>query len=78
MAPGIIVVTFRINLINLISLLEKYTDKHAKLDYLPLQAGDVERTFADISKAKKKLTYRPQVSIEDGLKDFVLWYKNQF
>jgi len=64
-----------ISLIDLISLLEKFTDKQAKLNYLPLQAGDVERTFADISKAKKELNYRPQVSIEDGLKDFVSWYK---
>lgn len=66
-----------ISLIELIRLLEKITDKQAKFNYLPLQAGDVERTFADISKAKKKLAYRPQVSIEDGLKDFASWYKNQ-
>lgn len=66
-----------ISLIDLIRLLEKFTEQQAKLYYLPLQAGDVERTFADISKAKNELAYLPQVSIEDGVKDFISWYKNQ-
>jgi UDP-glucuronate 4-epimerase len=67
-----------ISLMELVNLLQKYTGKQAILKYLPKQAGDVERTYADITKAKMELSYRPQVSIEDGVKDFVSWYKNQY
>ena len=63
-----------IMLSDLIKLLEKFTKRKAKLNYLPLQAGDVEQTFADISKARKNLDYVPKISIEKGLEDFVKWY----
>ncbi len=42
---------------------------------LPMQLGDVERTYADISKAKALIGYEPQVSFEQGIKNFVEWYK---
>jgi UDP-glucuronate 4-epimerase len=63
-----------IMLSDLIKLLEKFTNRKAKLNYLPLQAGDVEQTFADISKARENLDYVPKISIEKGLEDFVKWY----
>jgi len=40
-----------------------------------MQSGDVLQTLADISKAKFHLGYSPEVSIENGLRDFVNWYK---
>ena len=64
-----------ISLMDLIEILEKHTEKKAKINYLPMQAGDVMQTYADISKAKITLGYSPNVSIENGLKDFVDWYK---
>ena len=64
-----------ITLMELIKILETYTEKKAKINYLPMQAGDVLQTYADISKAKVYLAYSPKVSIENGLKDFVNWYK---
>ena len=64
-----------ISLMDLIEILEKHTEKKAKINYLPMQAGDVMQTYADISKAKITLGYSPNVSIENGLKDFVNWYK---
>ena len=64
-----------ITLNELINILEKYTEKKANIYYLPMQPGDVNQTFADISKAKVNLLYSPNVSIESGLKDFVNWYK---
>jgi len=66
-----------ITLTNLILLLEKFIEKKANLNYLPLQAGDVEITFADISKAKTELDYYPKISMETGLQDYVSWFKNQ-
>jgi UDP-glucuronate 4-epimerase len=43
---------------------------------LPLQDGDVNITFADISKAKKELGYRPKYNFKTGIKEFVDWYNN--
>lgn len=67
-----------ISLMELIKMLEKYTGEKAEIIYLPMQAGDVIQTYADISKAKVKLGYIPKVSIENGLNDFVNWYKNNY
>lgn len=44
---------------------------------LPMQPGDVDRTYADISKAKKLLGYNPKTSFKDGIIKFVEWYKEQ-
>jgi UDP-glucuronate 4-epimerase len=64
-----------ISLIDLINLLERYANRKAKLNYLPLQSGDVKQTYADISKARNLLTYAPEISMEEGLQDFINWYK---
>jgi UDP-glucuronate 4-epimerase len=42
---------------------------------LPMQPGDVPVTYADITKAQKKLGYQPQVSIQEGIGRFVRWYR---
>lgn len=60
-----------ISLKNLVSVLEKYTKKKARLKYLPMQDGDVIQTFADISKAKKLINYMPQVDIETGIQNYI-------
>jgi UDP-glucuronate 4-epimerase len=43
---------------------------------MEMQPGDVNRTFADITKAKKLIGYNPQTKFEDGIDEFVKWYKN--
>lgn len=60
-----------ISLKSLVSVLEKYTKKKARLKYLPVQDGDVIQTFADISKAKKLINYMPQVDIETGIQSYI-------
>lgn len=65
-----------ISLIDLIHLLEKYTDKTAEIKFLPRQAGDVFQTYADIEKARIQLGYSPKVPLEQGLNEFVSWYKS--
>jgi len=57
-------------------LLEQYTGIKAKIRRLPMQPGDVEKTYADISKAKSQLDYNPKIKFEDGIKDFIEWYKS--
>ncbi len=48
-----------------------------KIEKLPMQPGDVDRTYADISKAKRLLKYNPKTSFHDGIEKFVEWYKQQ-
>ena len=66
-----------VELRELISLIEKATGKSAKLNWQPLQPGDVPVTFADIAKGRRLLDYNPRVPIEDGIARFVHWYEHQ-
>ena len=63
------------DLSRLVSLLETNLGKKAVLKRLPVQPGDMTDTFADISKAKRLLNYKPSVPVEEGIKQFVAWYK---
>ncbi|MGQ0644880.1 MAG: NAD-dependent epimerase/dehydratase family protein [Elusimicrobiota bacterium] len=49
-----------------------------KMNLLPLQPGDVPETFADIEKSKKMLGFDPKVGIEEGIRQFVKWYRDYF
>jgi len=66
------------NLMEMIRVLGDALGVEPKMDMLPMQAGDVPITFADISKAQKKLGYQPTTSMEEGLNRFVDWYKEYF
>jgi UDP-glucuronate 4-epimerase len=57
-----------------IAMLERITDKTALVKELPKQQGDVDVTYANISKAQKLLSYNPTTSLEAGLTEFVAWY----
>ncbi|MBN2087496.1 GDP-mannose 4,6-dehydratase [Candidatus Peregrinibacteria bacterium] len=59
-----------------IALIEKLLGKKAIIEQLPMQPGDVDITYADISKAEKLLGYKPSVTTEEGMKKFVEWYLN--
>ena len=58
-----------------IGLVERSVGKQALIEVLPEQPGDVERTCADISKARRLLGYNPQVSFETGIQRTAEWYK---
>ena len=47
-----------------------------KIKQLPMQPGDVEKTCADITKAKSMIGYNPKTSFEEGIKRFIEWYKS--
>jgi len=62
-----------------IEVIEKALGKSAKISRKEKQQGDVDLTYADISKAKKLLGYNPKIKIEDGIRIFCDWYmKNRF
>ncbi len=60
---------------NLIGELEKALGKKAKIERLPLQQGDVQQTYADITKAKRDLRYNPHTAINEGLGKFIEWLR---
>lgn len=62
---------------DLIQVLEKTLDKQAIIKRLPSQPGDVPQTYADVTKAAKLLGYKPQTSIEQGIVNFVAWYRHE-
>ena len=62
-----------ITLNEMIEILEKIIGKKAIINYLPFQKGDVYKTNADITKAKELLNYIPQVSFEQGIKNYIQW-----
>ena len=64
-----------VTLKRLIELLEAALGKKAVIDRQPVQPGDVPITFADISKARIRLGYNPQVKIEQGIKLFADWFQ---
>jgi UDP-glucuronate 4-epimerase len=63
------------SLSRMVELLENALGKKAVIDRQPLQPGDVAITFADISKARDRLGYQPQVKFESGIKLFADWFK---
>jgi UDP-glucuronate 4-epimerase len=65
-----------INLKTLVQTLENQLGKKAVIDQLPLPGGDVNTTFADISKARNEIGYKPVQSFEAGINEFVKWYNS--
>jgi len=66
-----------VTLAELIAAIEKICGKKAIIDRQPEQPGDVPQTYADISKARRLLNYRPETILETGLVRFYDWFKVQ-
>lgn len=64
-----------VSLKEMINTIGQALETKPDIEQLPMQPGDVERTFADISKAKKLIGYEPKTTFKDGIKKFVDWYK---
>ena len=65
-------------LTHVVALLEKELGRAAVKDMLPMQPGDVTETFADVGDLMRDTGFRPQTSIEDGIADFVAWYRGHY
>jgi len=61
-----------------INTLEDCIDKKAIKEYLPMQQGDVEKTWASINDLNDISGYKPKIKIQEGLKYFVEWYKEKY
>ena len=64
-----------ISLERFIEIIEKNLGKKAKKNLLPMQPGDVESTYADVSSLIEELGYKPQTPPEVGVKKFIEWFK---
>lgn len=58
-----------------ISVLEKELGRKAIKEYMPIQPGDVPKTYADIRELEEDAGFRPKTPIEEGIREFVKWYK---
>ena len=65
-----------INLLDFIHLLETELGEKAKLNLMPIQPGDVYKTFADVNQLKNEIHYEPQTPLHVGIRYFVNWYKS--
>ncbi|WP_319200804.1 SDR family NAD(P)-dependent oxidoreductase [uncultured Ilyobacter sp.] len=64
-----------ISLNKMIQVIQDELGIKAIINHLPLQPGDVNKTYADISKAKKLLGYSPKTNFKNGIKNFISWYQ---
>ena len=67
-----------VELLRYIEVLEQCLGKKAIMEMLPLQAGDVPDTEADVSDLIAAVGYRPTVSVEQGVRNFVAWYREMY
>ncbi|MFI2742790.1 NAD-dependent epimerase [Zhouia sp. PK063] len=64
-------------LLDFVEEIENCIGIKAKREYLPMQAGDVEKTWADVSAIKNELGYQSKVNVKEGIQKFISWY-NQY
>jgi len=65
-----------VELLRYIEVIEACTGKRAIKNMLPMQPGDVKATYADVTALVEAVGYRPSVSLEDGMTEFVSWYRD--
>lgn len=64
-----------VELMHFIACIEQALGREAKKTFLPLQPGDVPRTYADIDDLVADVGFRPSMPIEEGVRRFVAWYR---
>jgi UDP-glucuronate 4-epimerase len=61
-----------------IKTLENAIGKSAEKQMMPMQPGDVYKTFADVSALKEQFGYAPETSLKEGITEFVKWYQEYY
>lgn len=67
-----------VKLMDFIAELERQLGKEADKEYLPMQPGDVYRTYADVTDLMKDFDFKPDTPIKEGLRKFVEWFKEYY
>ena len=64
------------NLMRFIEVIERSSNRKAKVNFQPMQPGDVKETYADIEASQRDFGFSPKTSIDQGIPDFVEWYRD--
>jgi len=67
-----------VELMDYIGAIERALGKKANINLLPLQPGDVPDTYANVDDLVEQFNYKPETSVEDGVTQFIEWYKDYF
>ncbi|GKW45327.1 NAD-dependent epimerase [Planococcus sp. NCCP-2050] len=67
-----------VNLMDFIEAIEEKTGKKAIKNFMPLQAGDVPATYADVADLYRDINFQPETNIKDGVEKFVDWYVDYY
>jgi UDP-glucuronate 4-epimerase len=67
-----------VNLMDFISAIEKELGITATKNLMPIQAGDVPATFANVNDLVENLGYKPNTTIQEGIHQFIKWYRSYF
>ncbi len=67
-----------VELLYFIELIERYTNRKAIRVPMPMQPGDVPITYADVDELADTVGFSPRTSIEDGLREFIIWYRDYY
>ena len=63
-----------IKLIDYIKIIEKSLNMKARIDFLPLQKGDVKHTHSNVDLLSSIINFKPQITLKDGIDNFIEWY----
>lgn len=66
------------SLMDFVRVLEKNLRVKAKIEFLPMQPGDVYQTYADVSELSKDFGFKPDTPLNEGIKQFINWYKGYY
>jgi UDP-glucuronate 4-epimerase len=67
-----------VELLRYIEIIEECTGREAVKNMLPMQAGDVKATYADVSALVNAVGYRPKTPLKDGIERLVAWYRDYY
>jgi UDP-glucuronate 4-epimerase len=67
-----------VKLMDFIHEIEKNLGTEADKNLMPMQKGDVPKTWADVESLHELTGFRPEVSVEEGVKRFIDWYKKYY
>jgi UDP-glucuronate 4-epimerase len=67
-----------VRLMDFISAIEEHLDRKAIMNLVPIQPGEVEKTWADVSDLEHRFNYRPDTPVREGMKQFIDWYRSYY
>ena len=67
-----------VSIMDFIAVLEEHLGRKARMNFLPLQAGDVPETFADVEDLVADVGFKPATPLAEGIRRFVTWYRDYY